>query len=440
MTILSGEGDVDSALRMHEIFRYPGRDKSKPQFGDHRNILIVTHGGDRYVSLDAGINPIATVGAQEGGRCPAILIRSSPWKAGSATTPWHDVFDLDHGHVRYFGDHKATTTVPLGQTRGNAALYRELQFHRGATKSDRIRATPLIVFRTVTVSGAQQGYLEFCGFGLLERAELIVQWDEREKRSYPNYVFDIAVLDLGAENEQLNWAWINARRDPTRTQDDLLRLAPDSWRTWVREGDAVLPKIRRQVARSRLMSAREQLPDPSTPEHRVLQAIYKSFDGRKASFEALASSVAGRVIGAGVGRYTPGWLTSPTGDRGIDFVGKLDAGSEDSSTHLVVLGQAKCIKPSSSVSAEQLSRVVARLKRGWIGAYVTTGTYSRPAQLEMIEDDYPVVLIHGLRLSREVRLMAYENYGGNVEHLLRESAATHPQLIAHRRPEEILMM
>lgn len=431
---------METLLRMHEILRYPREDKYRAVFDDYRNILVVTHGGDRFVSLDAGINPIAGIVAQERSRCPAILIRSSPWKAGSATTPWHDVFDLDHGHVRYYGDHKATTSVPLGQTRGNSALLAELPCHRGATQGDRLRATPLAVFRAVTVDGVPKGYLEFCGLGLLERAELVVQWDDRERRSYPNYVFDIAILDLGSESEQLDWAWVNARRDSALSDSDTARLAPESWRTWVRDGDTALPRIRRQVARSRLMSAREQLPDPSTPEHRVLEAVYRSFDGKKASFEALASTVAGRVIDAGSGRYTPGWLTSPTGDRGIDFVGRLDAGSEESTTHLVVLGQAKCIKPSSSVSAEQLSRVVARLKRGWIGAYVTTGTYSRPAQLEMIEDDYPVVLVHGLRLSREVRMMAYENYGGNVDALLRESAEAHPGLIAHRRPEEVLAL
>lgn len=57
----------------------------------------------------------------------------------------------------------------------------------------------------------------------------------------------------------------------------------------------------------------------------------------------------------------------------------------------------------------------------------------------MIEDDYPVVLVHGLRLAREVRLMAYENYGGDVDSLLGASVAQHPQLVAHRRPEEILL-
>jgi hypothetical protein len=218
---------MDTRIRMHEILRHPWQDKQREAFGDYRNVFAVTYGGDRLVSLDAGINPIAGVAMDGRLRRPAISIRSSPWKAGSATTPWHDVFDLDHGHVRYFGDHKATTDVPLGKTRGNAVLLDELTHHRGATEADRLRATPLVVYRTVTIDGASQGYLEFCGLGLLERAELIVQWDDRERRSFPNYVFDITILDLGSEGEHLDWAWINDRRNPSTSDRDTLRSAPE---------------------------------------------------------------------------------------------------------------------------------------------------------------------------------------------------------------------
>ncbi|MBK7123629.1 MAG: hypothetical protein IPH68_12960 [Chitinophagaceae bacterium] len=38
-------------------------------------------------------------------RRPAILISSSPHKI-SETTPWQDVFDVDNGHIRYYGDNK----------------------------------------------------------------------------------------------------------------------------------------------------------------------------------------------------------------------------------------------------------------------------------------------------------------------------------------------
>lgn len=97
------------------------------------------------------------------------------------------------------------------------------------------------------------------------------------------------------------------------------------------------------------------------------------------------------------------------------------------------------MKPDSLVTAEQIARVVARLRRGWIGVYVTTGAYSVPAQIEMVEDQYPIVLISGLDLVHELRSMARDDHGGNVtaciEHILggRETAIT------NRRPEEILL-
>ncbi|MEU3073273.1 hypothetical protein [Streptomyces laurentii] len=39
-------------------------------------------------------------------------------------------------------------------------------------------------------------------------------------------------------------------------------------------------------------------------------------------------------------------------------------------TSLVVLGQAKCVKLDNLVAAEQIARVVARLRRGWNGDLV----------------------------------------------------------------------
>jgi len=34
----------------------------------------------------------------------------------------------------------------------------------------------------------------------------------------------------------------------------------------------------------------------------------------------------------------------------------------------------------------KVARVVARLRRGWISVFVTTGTFSRQAQVEVIDD------------------------------------------------------
>lgn len=71
--------------------------------------------------------------------------------------------------------------------------------------------------------------------------------------------------------------------------------------------------------------------------------------------------------------------------------------------------------------------------------YVTTGAYPEPAQLEMVEDQYPVVLINGQDLVKELREIAREDHGGDlatcVEHLLSSQQLE----VFNRRPEEILL-
>jgi hypothetical protein len=147
-------------VRMHEVVRYPKTDRDQALFGSIRNLFTISAGGEKLISLEAGINPIKR--SLVSGLRPAILLSSSPWKAGTESTPWHDVFDLDRGHVRYFGDHKASTTTPLGSTPGNAALLEEFARHRGGTVDDRRQATPLLLFRAVSHEGVQKGFREFC--------------------------------------------------------------------------------------------------------------------------------------------------------------------------------------------------------------------------------------------------------------------------------------
>ncbi|MCX4408020.1 MULTISPECIES: restriction endonuclease [unclassified Streptomyces] len=389
--------------------------------------------------LEAGINGMAKVGAPDGQRRPGILIRSSPWKAGTEQTPWHDVFDMDNGHVRYFGDHKASTALAPGTTIGNAALLEAFAGHQGHTPDERARATPLLLFRAVSRNGKPKGHVEFCGLGIIERAERLVQWAGSEHTTFINYVYDIALVDLTAEDDEVSWEWIHARRDESATDAKALELAPYSWREWVKHGNSALPRLRRRVARANVTKVPEQRPKAGSPEAKDLELIYKYFDGRKHDFEAVASAVAARVLRGAGNSYFEGWLTRRSGDGGADFVGRLDLGSGLAGTSLVVLGQAKCVKPDTLVTAEQIARVVARLRRGWIGVYVTTGSYSVPAQTEMVEDQYPIVLVNGLDLVHELRSMARDDHGGDltacIEHILggRETAVT------NRRPEEILL-
>lgn len=395
------------------------------------------------IMLEAGINGPAEVMAADGARRPAIAIRSSPWKAGHTSNPWHDEFDLDHGHVRYFGDHKPTTVGLPGATRGNQLLLEAAHLHSGTTREERLLAPPLLLFRSVTVyQGGQaktKGHVEFCGAAIIERLEHVVQRDPESGRSFPNLSLDLAVV-AGGDVDGIDFRWIDDRRNPDLSAAEALRYAPKSWRRWVKQGRVAVPGIRRRVLASSVKSSKDQLPEPGSIGADVLQQVYSFYDGRKHAFELLASRVAAEVLQESGARYKEGWLSRSSGDGGVDFIGRIDMGSLQASTPVVVLGQAKCVLPTSAVSAEQIARVVARLRRGWIGVYVTTGSFSKQAQIEIIDDQYPVVLISGGVLAETVQKLAAANHGGVVAALLASTIDDYGTAVTHRRPEEVLSL
>lgn len=412
--------------------------------GEYLNFWYLQQAPDlqhKRLLLESGINPVAQVQGPDGVRTPAVALRSSPWRAGSDATPWHDEYDLDHGHIRYYGDHKAGTVGPVGATRGNRALLEVWNEHASGDRSDRVKAAPLLVFRGVPVftEGVRKdkGHLEFCGICIMERLELVLQRDPRTGRTFPNIATDLTIVSLDA-NDEFDWRWLDDRRDPGMSAEQALRFAPDAWKRWVNEGRVSLPRIRRRVMSSRVLSRGDQMPIPGSSDETVLHQIYAAFDNDKHAFEWLASRVAEQVLGESGARYQEGWLTRAGGDGGMDFVGRLDVGNSTAKTPLVVLGQAKCIAPTSSISPDQVARVVARLRRGWIGVFVTTGSFSQQAQVEVVDDEYPVVLIPGGELARSVRKLAEQSHQGDVSALLSTAREDYSGAVTHRRPEEII--
>ncbi|MER7006708.1 restriction endonuclease [Dactylosporangium sp. NPDC000555] len=393
--------------------------------------------------LEAGINVAAMVDAPDRPRRPVISLRSSPWKAGHATNPWHDEFDLDHGHVRYYGDHKPTTIGLPGATVGNRALLDAWALHAATDSRERLQAPPLLIYRSTTVSrggrSLVKGHIEFCGAAIIERLEHVVQRDPETGRSFPNLVLDLAVTDLSETGDALDMRWIDDRRNPTLHAEQAARHAPASWWRWVKDGRAAIPRVRRRVVSSRVRSAEDQRPAVGSAEAELLQRLYTHFDGRKHAFELLAARVTAQVLGHSGARYHDGWLTRPGGDGGVDFVGRLDVGTAANNVPLVVLGQAKCVTPTSSISPDQVARVVARLRRGWIGVFVTTGVFSRQAQIEVIDDQYPLVLIDGKALADQVLRMAAADHNGDLNALLNSVTGDYNIAITYRRPDEILL-
>jgi hypothetical protein len=432
---------------MHDILRYSrAASPVEVELDGFLNYHFLTSSPDRSVpalQLERGINPSAIATGPDGPRRPVIAIRSSPWKAGHTTNPWHDEFDLDHGHVRYYGDHKPGTVGPPGATPGNRALLDASQFHAGTSADERALAPPLLLFRSSTVRrdgrSIVKGHVEFCGAAIIERLEHVVQRDPETGRSFPNILLDLAIVDMAQDGDSIDMRWIDDRRDGSLDAAQANRYAPRSWHRWVKEGRAAIPRVRRRVASSRVKPNEEQLPPPGSAEADVLNELYTFFDGRKHAFELLASKVTAQLLGGSGAVYREGWLTRAGGDGGMDFVGRLDVGAPGSNAPLVVLGQAKCVIPKSSISPDQVARVVARLRRGWIGVFVTTGTFSRQAQIEVIDDQYPLVLVPGRVLVEQVVRMAAADYAGNVAALLNAIAEDYETAVTHRRPDEILL-
>jgi len=153
------------------------------------------------VKLDSGINSSAVLNGSKQG-VPYIAIRSSPHRFGSSTTPWEDIHRPDQGYSRYYGYNKAGEKS-ANKSLGNIRMLGAFIQHSG-TRTDRLMAPPIIVLEAVQYKGRVKGQLIFHGVGVITKAELIVQRDPASMLTFPNYVFDIALLDLSNENEQLS--------------------------------------------------------------------------------------------------------------------------------------------------------------------------------------------------------------------------------------------
>lgn len=426
-------------MRIGDVFRYSRPYSDVPAaIEGFRNYFYVTGGAQpKLALLEKGINPIGQVKSKDGARCPAILIASSPHKIGSETTPWQDFFDPDNGHIRYYGDNKTPGCDPA-TTPGNKALLTAYEQHNSPLCEVRRNATPLIFFRRVSRNGRAKGFVEFQGFGIVRAVQRITQYDRTTKSPFVNYAFDFTVLNLLDENEEFDWAWVTSRRNSELTLDETNKLAPRSWREWISGGPKAADRYRRRVSKLQVITPGAQKPSMGSVEAKVLQEIYKFYSGRKARFEALAEVVAARVLSNQGSEYRLGWITPRSGDGGADFIGRFDIGVGLSSAKLIVLGQAKCESLTLPTNGRDIARTVARLRRGWLGVYVTTSYFSAAVQSEVIEDEYPIVLIGGGRLAEEVLRMVYEQGYPDVQALLDDVNNGYEGRIQIRRPEEIL--
>ncbi len=222
-------------------------------------------------------------------------------------------------------------------------------------------------------------------------------------------------------------------------------LAPATWRRWVEGGAPVEERIRQQIDSSAITlscrtNARMLAHPPTTALRRssaTTSASVPITGVGEHRFEGLASEITGSVLRES-GQYRPGWITKRAGDGGIDFVSRLDLGSGPGALKLVVLGQAKCIAGvAPATSGLDLARTVARLDRGWVGSFVTTGYFSEQAQREVVSDRFPLLMLNGRHVGETVVKESIQR-GISVRDYIAAVDAEYDARISSRLPTEIL--
>jgi hypothetical protein len=244
---------------------------------------------------------------------------------------------------------------------------------------------------------------------------------------------------LEAENEEFPWTWINARRDPLIGAEASLGLAPESWRQWVRDGNDSIPTLRRNVITRNVVSEAMQRPTEGSPDHQILSQIYNHFSGMNHKFEVLAEFATQLIFHEQGMHYVNGWITQGSGDGGFDFVGALDLDPFGplKSSRQVILGQAKCEKLNRPTNGLHIARLAARLRRGWVGVYVTTSYFSIPVQREVLSDRYPILLVDGARLATLIR-NHLQSSGVNLADFLSRITLDYEKKIRFQDPEMVL--
>ena len=335
---------------------------------------------------------------------PFVICSSSRHKSGSLETPWEDIVKPDDGYAIYYGDNKNPEVKNPESVRGNKIMLEAFRLQHSESKEVRATAPPIFITQTVGKDGPGGGYRILEGIGVITKVDVILQRNPQESKAFQNLRFEIAILDLKKDKDCIDVDWINARRNSSSSSIEK-DLAPEIWKRFINEGISSINELRRSVLRSLVVPNQDQLPPPGSELEKILDATYRHFENSKHDFESIAARVVERIFSDQGFSYRTGWITPKSGDGGYDFVGRVDYDPQGlfSSSRQIVLGQAKCEKPSSGTDGVGISRLVARLHRGWYGAFVTTSFFRAAVQKEIASDHYPLLMVPGGRVAMIIK-------------------------------------
>lgn len=395
----------DRSMTIGEVLRYTKPNAQDTLTHTYRNFWRLQSRGLPLVQLERGINSPADVTGPDSTRMPVLALRSSPDKAGSVLTPWHDVFDLTRGTVRYFGEHRVDKDEELGEAIGDQRLEAVWRSHRATSEALRADAPPILVFRTVTghtTSGPRaKGFVEFVGLAVMTELRAIEQRDPISSRHFPNYVTELTLLDLGPD-ASLSWEWIDARRDRSMTSVDTLEFAPEAWRSWVRLGRTALPTTSLIVDTAQ--------PDPVSSMRSGAPGRTAPPAGGRLPF----AWVAARAVEGLLGLDRTRMLTGSERNGIVEFRGTHRLGVGGASAPLRVVGVAAREQQTALRAAQSLA---ADLATGQVGVLATPSYLSEPDLATLRRPGSPLVVLHGDSFRSQVLQIAEASFDGDLSRM-----------------------
>lgn len=236
---------VPRSISIGDVLRY-GRPRQTDQavVDGLPNFFYLTNDPNQElhaIQLESGISAPAPTVSEVGVRRSVIMVRSSPWKSGTAEVPWKDELRVGTGSSRYFGDAKPGDLGPPEARKGNALLLEAQPLFASCGAASRSLAPPILVFEGVPIvrdgRTMQKGQVAFRGVAALASLELVECPVEGESvASFPNYQAELFMMDLSADLDSVDCRWFDDRRDVNLSHEDAARHAPSAWREWIFSG------------------------------------------------------------------------------------------------------------------------------------------------------------------------------------------------------------
>lgn len=293
---------------------------------------------------------------------------------------WPDSIDPVNGLLVYYGDNKRPDR-PLEDTRagGNRILRSAFELAHGQ-RDERMQVPPFfvftkgkhgrdVVFRGIAVPGANH---------VSKIEDLVVVWKiNKNGQHFQNYRAIFTILDT----KYVAREWLHDLISMTPLSNN----CPEAWRLWVETGHYSPLRVSEL---GKYLTKHEQLPSVGQ-ENNLLQVVINYFQDNPYLFEKFAGEIV-KLMDRNVIGIDSTQPSHNSGRAGQYHIGMAGRGISISFTI-----EAKCYAEVVAVGAQDLYRLISRLRHYQFGVLFTTSYIEPQVYQEMREDQHPIIVITG---------------------------------------------